>query len=457
MIRTLYREKDAFEKEFYTLNDSKKFNQRQFFLFCAILTYALFGILDPLTGTDSVRVLSHLRIGTVVLMSAVWGVFSCAKDYRVREFCILLFALIACASILLMITVAEGPAADFYPFATGVIMIFGGWLVVPQFRTMALVSAVTYASFWGTVWIGETSIYSIYANAFLLTVTTLAVIVGAYNREALERDQLRQQHALSAARDDAERLRDEAIQASKAKSHLLANVSHELRTPMNAIIGFSDVMKAELFGPVRPVKYAEYLDDINRSGKILLANINDLLDISRIEAGKMGWKDTEFAVADAMEIARKASLAAARDGGVAIVANDRTGGLRIRADFDRFCQAIINVLNNAAKFSGSGTEIALTFECTADGRYRLSVADEGCGIPPEDLRRIHEPFVQVSVDGYSSRKGGLGLGLAITREIVRRLEGEIEIESAVGAGTTVRFVLPAHRIAAGPAALRLAG
>lgn len=439
----------AFEIAFYEENDRRKFVQRRLFLFAAIMTYALFGILDPLLGGDDSASLVRIRVVTLIVLSATWGVFATARDYRVREVCILTFGLICTVSILMMIVYARGPAADYYPFAIGVIQVFGGGLVVPQFRTMAINSLVSYIGFWGTVNLGETSTESLSSSAFLLTVTTVAVIIGSHTREAMERDQFRKERELAEARDEALRRGREAIIANNAKSHMMANVSHELRTPMNAIIGFSEVMKEEVFGAITPSKYREYVDDIHSSGRILLSNINDLLDMARIESGKMGWEDGVFAVADAMDIAAKSSMALLHERGIRIVWHDHSGGARLRGDFDRLCQAMINVLNNAGKFSPPGGTIAMTFDHTPRG-WALGIADEGCGIPAEDLHRIREPFAQVGPDSYSAAKGGLGLGLAITGEIIRHLDGEIVIDSTVGRGTTVTFLLPAERIDTAP-------
>ena len=441
----LFGDDAAFETMFYIANDRRKFVQRRAFLFVATLTYALFGLLDPLTGGDSTEILVDIRIVTVIVMSAIWAIFTTSTDYRVRELCVCGYALTVTFSILLMIVCADKPAADYYPFAIGMIQVFGGCLAVPQFRTMAIVCIVSYLGFWGTVGLGQTSVISLQSNAFMLTVTTFSLIVGAYAREALERDQMRKENLLAAARDEAILLGEEAVRANKTKNHMLANLSHELRTPMNAIIGFSEAMKMELYGPIQQPKYLEYITDIHRSGGILLANINDLLDIARIEAGKMGWEETVFPVARAMDTAVKASRATLRDQTIRIVWHDASNGACVTADFDRLCQAIINVLNNAGKFSSPQSLIQLTFERHANG-WAIRVTDEGCGIPKEDLHRIREPFAQVGPGDYSATKGGLGLGLAITGEIIRRLDGEFTIESELDRGTTVTFVLPESRV-----------
>lgn len=451
----------SFERLFYEENDRRKFAQRRLFLFVAVQTYSLFGILDRPMGGESADTLLLIRLVTVLILSALWGIFATATDHRVREGCIFAFAASCALSLLTMIAITEGPAADYYPFALSAIMIFGGGLVVPQFRTIAINTLAGFVGFWCILPFSQTSVMSAQANAFLLSVSATSIIVGAYTREAIERDQFRKEAELAEARDRAVAMGREAVEANRAKSHMLANVSHELRTPMNAIIGFSEVMKAGIFGPVTPDRYRGYVDDIHASGSILLSNINDLLDIARAETGKMGWEERTFPVAQAMDVAAKASRASLSDRRVRIVWDDRSGGATLCGDFDRTCQAFINVMNNAGKFSPPGGTVAMAFARDgAAGDWVLSVADEGCGIPPEDLHRIREPFAQVGPESFSVAKGGLGLGLAITTEIVRRLDGTMTIESVVDEGTTVLIRLPDHRVAmpdaAGDAVLRRA-
>jgi two-component system cell cycle sensor histidine kinase PleC len=355
------------------------------------------------------------------------------------------FAMTCIVSMVAMITSSRGPAADFYPFIIPAIQIYGGSLIVPQFRTMLVTCTTYYLLFWIMIVPGQTSLVPLYASTFVLSVTTFAVIMGSYAREALERDQLRKEQQLARARDDALRMADAAVQANASKNRMLASVSHELRTPMNAIIGFSEVMKAEIFGPIQPERYRGYIDDIHKSGGILLSNIDDLLDMARIEAGKMGWDERTFPIAEAMEMAAKASRSTLRDDTIRIVWRDESGGASINADFDRFCQAMINVLNNAGKFSPPESVIFMNFGRARTG-WQLTVSDKGCGIPAEELPRIREPFAQVRQSDYDAAKGGIGLGLAITGEIVRRMKGEILIDSIEGKGTTVTFRLPASRI-----------
>ncbi len=194
--RGLFGDDTAWSQSFYARNDQRKFAQRGIFLFLAIQTYAFFGILDPLTGGEAAPLLIQIRIVTVIALSLCWAIFVATKDYRIREASILAFAMTCTFSILTMIVCARGPAADYYPFAIGVIQVFGGGLVVPQFRTMAITSIVSYVGFWSTVHLGQMSTASLYANGFLLTVTTEAIIVGSYAREALERDQLRKEQQL---------------------------------------------------------------------------------------------------------------------------------------------------------------------------------------------------------------------------------------------------------------------
>lgn len=229
----------------------------------------------------------------------------------------------------------------------------------------------------------------------------------------------------------------ELEKASRHKSEFLANVSHELRTPLNAIIGFSEVLLERLFGDINP-KQAEYLNDILESGEHLLALINDVLHLSRIEAGQMVL---ELASLDVREVIRGAVNIVsqrARSGGVEIEIDVTPSIAGIVADERKLTQILINLLSNAIKFTPAGGWVRVEVR-RGDGAMEFVVADSGVGIPGEYLSRIFDPFVQVpSVDV----KEGTGLGLSVTRELVELHGGSIDVESEEGKGSRFRFAVP---------------
>jgi len=227
--------------------------------------------------------------------------------------------------------------------------------------------------------------------------------------------------------------------ANQHKSDFLANMSHELRTPLNAIIGFSEVLIEKMFGEVND-KQLDYLKDIHASGKHLLSLINDILDLSKIEAGRMDLDLAEFDVRGALQNALTLVKERAQRNGVALALEvDETLGA-VRADERKFKQIMLNLLSNAVKFTPAGGKVAVLAR-PAGGALEVSVADTGVGIAPEDQAAVFEEFRQVGRD-YTKKAEGTGLGLALTKRFVELHGGTIRLESRPGAGSTFTFTIP---------------
>ncbi len=246
--------------------------------------------------------------------------------------------------------------------------------------------------------------------------------------------------------------RDAALAASRAKSRFLANMSHELRTPLNAVIGFSEVMTREMFGPVGP-RYQEYSRLIHESGTHLLDLINSVLDMSKIEAGKfvisVELYDLEESAARAVRFLR----IAAERADVALTLDIAPEARRIFADRRAVKQILVNLLSNGVKFTPPGGTVGV--RAAADGRgVEIAVTDTGTGISGADLARLGQPFEQVE-NAETRAKEGTGLGLALVRSLALLHGGEAVLESALGEGTTVRVRLP--YAAAAPDGSRLSG
>jgi signal transduction histidine kinase len=238
--------------------------------------------------------------------------------------------------------------------------------------------------------------------------------------------------------DELRRLYTELEAASRHKSDFLANMSHELRTPLNAIIGFSQVLRDEMFGEVNE-KQAEYLDDIVSSGNHLLALINDILDLSKVEAGQVELQIAPFSLRDALE--RGVVMVrewATRDGvSVAFVADPDADV--VEGDERRIRQVIFNLISNAVKFTPAGGAIEVD-SSRVNGEVRVAVSDMGPGIAPQDRERIFDEFQQAEA-GLDQREG-TGLGLAVSRRLVELHGGRIWVESEPGNGSTFVFTLP---------------
>jgi cell cycle sensor histidine kinase DivJ len=234
--------------------------------------------------------------------------------------------------------------------------------------------------------------------------------------------------------------RDQAEEASRAKSRFLANMSHELRTPLNAIIGFSEVMAQELFGPLGGARYIEYTRLINESGTHLLELINSILDMSKIEAGRFTIVPQLFDLEDTVNQALGFISLQAERGGIVLVHTIAPEARHIRADKRAVLQILINLLSNGVKYTQAGGRVSVTAELTAGG-LTISVSDTGVGIGEADLARLGQPFEQVESE-YTRSKEGTGLGLALVGALAHLHGGTMTIASSLGEGTCVRIMLP---------------
>jgi signal transduction histidine kinase len=267
-----------------------------------------------------------------------------------------------------------------------------------------------------------------------------AVLDRCFDRVDLLRDREAAYEELRLAKDGAEA-------ANQAKSGFLATMSHELRTPLNAIIGFSEMMLREVLGPLGNEQYRAYVGDIHASGTHLLQIINDILDLSKAEAGKIDLAEDVFDLHDIMRSVGQ--LTAAR-----VHAADLTQTVElpddlppISGDERKTKQVLLNLITNAVKFTPAGGSITIAARWDSAEGVAITVADTGIGIPQEDLERVMKPFEQVD-SSFTRQHQGTGLGLPLVKAIMEMHGGRLELKSELGVGTQVTVVFPPERVLA---------
>jgi len=251
---------------------------------------------------------------------------------------------------------------------------------------------------------------------------------------------------LSQSETRARLLCEDAMKGTRARTEFLAVVSHELRTPLNAVIGYSEIMKLELYGEHQIPGYREYSENIYRGGKHLLGIVDDILEFSRFESGKLELSDGDLVsgvqITDELWqlIQRKAHAA-----DIQLVLDRPEYDVDLKVDRRLLLQALVNLTDNAIKFSQPGDEVIVALTPLDTGGLSLSVTDSGLGIDLSEAQKLLEPFEQVE-SAFKQNSQGLGLGLAITNNIVKAHDGRIEIESELGKGSKFSILLPKERI-----------
>lgn len=274
-----------------------------------------------------------------------------------------------------------------------------------------------------------------------------AAIVEQLNDELLLRSR-----DLEHSQDNLVKALEVAVDANKAKADFLAVMSHELRTPLNAVIGFSDLIRNQVFGPVGHRKYVEYGNDIFTSGQHLLSLISDILDITRANAGTLTLDLRPVDLANLADKSLTLMTPQAVRQRISVDVIDRCGPSVVLGDEVRLTQILTNLINNAMKSSPEGGSIRIKISPLKQGEISLRVIDKGCGIPKNELVSVTEPFRQAGTyqtrfNPYSSENSGTGLGLAIVKRLTEAHGGRLHIASKVELGTVVEVVLPRHESA----------
>jgi signal transduction histidine kinase len=404
--------------------------------------------------------LAALRLGTLLIAGAFFAVTH--LDRRVVTFLWAVLGVEVGFTALFCAIVAQLPDRVGINTILAIALFLSYQLFVPNRAILAVAAGIA-----GSLAYIATTVFWTPAEprdvVAIVTVLTVLNIVGAatlYRLHRLHREGFalldierrvnerleRQSTKLAKLAARLARARDDANHANRAKSEFLAHMSHELRTPLNAINGFSEIIKDEMFGPVAP-RYRDYAGDIFRSGMHLTALINDVLDLSKIEAGKLEIEDeivepavmVESCLRLVRDRAHKASLRLCTDLPRALP--------RLRADERLVKQMLLNLLTNAIKFTPPGGQVNVSARVTDSGALAFAVHDTGVGIAPHDLPRVLEPYGQVAT-ARKHNPEGTGLGLPLVKKMIELHGGTLELDSIPTVGTIATVTFPSERVTA---------
>lgn len=411
------------------------------------LIYALFGILDALIFSESLYRIWFIRyaIGLPIIIGALWLTYS-RHFPRFAQPVLAISIMGTGTSIIAMTAVAPAPGNDLYYAGLIIVVIYCSSVMRLHFIHSLLVSVFLVIAYQFTaIIINPIPINILINNDFFLVFAVLMGGMTNYVHEYYLRMSYMSTRLVMLEKAKSEGLLRKADSANTAKTQFLANMSHELRTPLNAILGFSEVMRHEMFGPLGSDRYRDYATDIQSSGHHLLNIIGDILDLARAEAGKLRLDEEEVDLCDLADDCLRmfGTLDSAK--GVRFSFKFPPVRVRVNADPRLVRQVLINLLSNAAKFSQHGGIVTISMNTDGAGDYLIRIEDTGIGMEPEELRRAMEPFFQVE-SAYTRERAGAGLGLPLVRKIMELHGGGLELESKAGLGTTAIARFPARRI-----------
>ena len=449
-LRLRFRD-PSLERRYLTesLNESRVLIRT--YLVAAAVLYLLFGVLDWFVGGSMVAELWFVRYAFVgpILLTAAAMTYMPTFD-RFAQIALSIAMIAPGIGVVFMTAVMPPPFNSLYYAGLIMVVIYGSSLVRLRFVNSVFISLLLVALYQiVSTLINPIPFKDYLNNNFFLVMATAVGLFSAYIQEMYIRRSYKSQKVIEAKNEAANLLLLEADKANKAKSEFLANMSHELRTPLNAIIGFSDILKKELFGALGDARYSEYVRDINDSGNHLLAIINDILDLAKAEAGKLTLQEEDIDLVRCLDDAMRMCRGRAVTAGVNLVFGNASESIYAYVDERLMRQIVLNLLTNAIKFTGEGGQVTLSIAVDREHGIAIQVQDTGIGIAPQDIARVIRPFEQVETV-LSRSHGGTGLGLPLTSKLTELHGGTFDIQSEVGRGTTVIVRLPAERLRKSP-------
>jgi signal transduction histidine kinase len=437
-----------FERRFAQTHLREALSLVRLSLVLGALIYALFGILDAHIMKPVLTELMLIRFGVVIPVLLGVAAFTYSRHFTTAAAPILSAAfLVAGGGIVVMTIIGPSPANHWYYAGLIIVIIFSSTAIRLHYTYSLAVSLALLAMYEiSAVVLNPVPIPVLVNNNFFLVFSIAMGALTNYVQEYMRRMNYVKTRLLELEKNRSVRLRKKADAANHAKTEFLANMSHELRTPMNAIIGFSEIMMNQMFGPLGKERYVEYAKDIHLSANHLLAIISDILDLAKAEAGKMTIIESEFDFCELATESMRMLRAEAGMKGLKFSLNTPSSPLYIRADQRLVRQMMINVVANAVKFTEPGGAVDVTVSRSSDPEQGLQfiVSDTGIGMSKDELQRCVEPFAQIE-SAYTRNQSGSGLGLPMVAKIMALHGGFFKLHSSVGKGTTAIAHFPPER------------
>jgi two-component system cell cycle sensor histidine kinase PleC len=446
IIRLRFRDRD-FEKTFERETLQRSLGVIRVYVIAGTLLYLVFGALDTIVGGQEAHTLLVIRYVFVCPILITVSILSFFPVFtRIGQYALATNMVFSGLGVVVMTAFMPPPYNAQYYAGLLMCLIYCSSLIRLHFSYSIVISVIlvgTYQLVAGNI--NPLPLATFISNDFFLVMATGVGLFSGYYQELYVRKSYVSQKIIEAKNAALKTLLIEADNANKSKSEFLATMSHELRTPLNAIIGFSDVLKKQLYGTLGNERYLEYVADINASGLHLLAIINDILDLAKAEAGKLELREDTFDMIQCVQDCIQMCRGRADEGGVKLTLDAPQWELDAFGDERLLRQLILNLVSNGVKFTPPNGQVRVHLSAGERTGILIEVSDTGIGIPPEHLDRVLRPFEQVE-RALSRRHGGTGLGLPFAKKIAELHGGSLWLDSEVDKGTHVSVRLPAERL-----------
>jgi two-component system cell cycle sensor histidine kinase PleC len=443
----------AFTRETFT----ESINFIRAYLLAGITLYVTFGLLDAFVGGDVAHYMLVIRYGVVSpILLGILGLTFSPLFLRVGQWALSTAMLSSGLGVVMMTAIMPAPFNSQYYAGIIMVVIYCGSLIRLKFSYSVMISIFLVMSYQvSAIWLNPIPHAMLISNDFFLVMANAVGLFSGYIQELYIRRTYASRKIIEMKNEVTKILLRESDKANKAKGEFLANMSHELRTPLNAIIGFSDLIERRVYGALNNDRYEDYIKNIHESGCSLLSIINDVLDLTRAEAGKLDIREDEVDIGQLLQECLNLCQVSARQKKVSLVLSKEVCPVSANVDRRLCVQLILKILSNAVKFSYENGEVRVSFAGSAEDGILIQITDQGIGIEPKDIDRVFRPFEQVE-GAYARQNGGTGLGLPFARKLAEIHGGSLTLESTINKGTAVSIRLPPNRFVPKPAMSKLA-